>query len=520
MASVSVTVGDMREAITSGVLPGSFTADHTRFEFTPLSYTNARGALRTWAIAVMLLRPAAGLEPVAAAGLEPVAGLEPMAAAAGLEPVPIADEMLAPAAVLPPGLIAEIRVESRQAGGKLRDVIPTYVHEGKNAGKKNATNALTQALRDALGLYNKHLRASGAAEPADAKMATAPRPPPQLLKAAAEAPLTEADFRAGVTGQPKLNGLRFVAYAVPGDGVLSAARYSRTGLDYPGQETIAGELAAMFTAWSRADPALANALYLDGELYRHGEGLNQISGQGRRADAAGDPELSLYVFDTFLPAEIAAGRDRPSRDRQAILDAFFAAATAAGVAHPHVVRVRNYPVADQAAVDTLAREFLAAGYEGAVARRDLAGYRYGTNGYHSANVVKIKPTHDAEFPVVGYGQGGRGKEVGAVLWVCEVPADRAPDPADRTFTVVPKNMTYAERYAVYRCLGENIAPAGAPPQTRFERDVRGLPLTVEYKELSPTTGKPLQAKALAFRTYESGPDADPIARLLRECAAP
>jgi hypothetical protein len=511
MAAVSVNVGDMREAITNGTIPGLFTADHTRFEFPPLSYTNARGALRTWAVAVTLLRGPA--DP-------PGNSLT----AAGLEPVAIADEMLAPAAVLPPGLIAEVRVESRQAGGKLRDVVPTYVHEGKNVGKKNATNALSQALRDALGLYNKHLRASGAAAPDAAAGPVALRPPPQLLKAAAEAPLTEADFRAGVTVQPKLNGLRFVAYAVPGDGgKLSVARYSRTGLDYPGQEIIAGELAAMFAAARagvHADDTRADALYLDGELYRHGEGLNQISGQGRRADAAGDPELSLFVFDAFMPAEIAAGRDRPSRDRQALLDAFFAAADAAGVAHPHVARVPNHPVADQAAVDTLAREFLAAGYEGAVARRDLAGYRYGTNGYHSANAVKIKPTHDAEFPVVGYGQGGRGKEVGAVLWVCEVPADRALDLADRTFTVVPKNMTYAERYAVYRCLGANVAPAGAPPQTRFERDVRGLPLTVEYKELSLTTGKPLQAKALAFRTYESGPSADPIARLLRECDAP
>jgi hypothetical protein len=78
-------------------------------------------------------------------------------------------------------------------------------------------------------------------------------------------------------------------------------------------------------------------------------------------------------------------------------------------------------------------------------------------------------------------------------------------------------MTYAERYKIYRCLGVNVAADGTPPVSRFERDVIGKPLTVEYKELSPTTGKPLQAKALAFRTYESGPDADPIARLMREC---
>jgi hypothetical protein len=54
--------------------------------------------------------------------------------------------------------------------------------------------------------------------------------------------------------------------------------------------------------------------------------------------------------------------------------------------------------------------------------------------------------------------------------------------------------------------------------TRFERDVKGLPLTVEFAESSAETGKPLQAKALTFRTYESGPDNDPIRKLMAECA--
>jgi len=469
--------------------------------------------------------------------------------------------MLAPAGLLPPDHLAENRNESGQVGGKIRDIIPTYVTEGKRLGQKNATNALTQALRDALGLYNKQLRkahSSGAqgdsafatdeppaADGLPAVGAYDPRPPPQLIKPAADAPLTTADFESGVTVQRKLNGVRFVAAAVPGAEAPTIIRYSRSALDYPGQNSIAEELARMFVAWAarladrapfanaaleaeRASGALAH-VYLDGELYKHGEGLNQISGQARRPDAAGDPSLNYHVFDAFLPMAKAAGRDMPSRDRQTLVDEFFAAASTAASStasaassaartHAHIKRVANSPAADQATVDALAAAYLAEGYEGAIARRDAAGYRYSHNGYHSANALKIKPTHDAEFTVVGYAQGGRGKEVGAVIWVCEVPADRALDPADRTFTVTPKNMTYAERYKIYGCLGVNVAAAHQPPVTRFERDVLGKPLTVEYKELSPTTGKPLQAKALAFRTYESGPDADPIARLMRECA--
>ena len=178
------------------------------------------------------------------------------------------------------------------------------------------------------------------------------------------------------------------------------------------------------------------------------------------------------------------------------------------------MRVAGAPAADQAAVDAFARAALDAGYEGAVARRDAAGYRYSHSGYHSANAVKIKPRFDAEFPVVGYTQGVRGKDVGAVIWLCEV--EDAVDPADRSFAVVPK-LPYEVRRCLFARLGENVAPAGAPPQTRFERDVRGKPLTVEYSEVSKKTNKPLQPHASVFRTYEAS--ADPIAVLMRECGA-
>ena len=339
MASSPINIADMRESIADGTMRGALSPDRTTFEFPTLLYEGARGAQRSWTIRVTLLRrPADG----------------------ALEPVPIVVSMLAPTALLPPDLLAEIRNESGQVGGKVREVIPTYVTEGKRIGQKNSTNALTQALRDALGLYNKQLRkaqSSGMAAPSAADTAVAAdgqpaaydqRPPPQLIKPAADAPLTAADFEAGVTVQRKLNGVRFVTAAGAGsaaDAAPAVIRYSRSALDYPGQNTIAEELAHMFAAWAarlanpapfasaaleeeRASGALAH-VYLDGELYKHGEGLNQISGQARRPDAAGDPSLNYHVFDAFLPAAKAAGRDMPSRDRQMIVDEFFRAAASA-----------------------------------------------------------------------------------------------------------------------------------------------------------------------------------------------
>ena len=204
-----------------------------------------------------------------------------------------------------------------------------------------------------------------------------------------------------------------------------------------------------------------------------------------------------------------------SRHRQAYLDAFFAGADAAGLAHPHVVRVENFPAADPERVDTLAKQFLKEGYEGAIARKDSAGYRYGYSNYHSANLLKIKPKQDSEFPVVDFTQGTRGKDVGAVIWICEVPDPK--DPRDKTFHVVPKDMEYKTRYALFKRLSQLVQGPSGEMVTRFERDVKGLPLTVEYAESSAKTGKPLQAKAKAFRTYEGGPDKDPIRALMAEC---
>ena len=529
MASTHINIEDTLAAIAHRIIPGEFSADRTSFTLQPLTYVGARGARHTWSVRVTLFNSQKGVN----------------------RPMPITDEMLVPGATLPADSIAEIHTESCQIGGKFRDVIPTYVTVGKNLGKKNATNALTQALRNALGLYNKQMShhqaapADAAAQPpaaaaaaADAAAAQPPaaaaaaqppaaaaaaagaalQPPPQLVKSFNDAPLTPADYAAGVTVQRKLNGVRLVAYMRDG----RVHRYSRTAHEYGGQDTLAGELLAAFTAWA-SRPARGDfgapeftEIYIDGELYQHGVPLNEISGQARRSAASGaaPDSLSLYVFDAFFPREIAAGRDMASRDRQRAVDAFFECARGAPGGAPHLVRVENFPVADRAALDSLVRRFLAESYEGAIARRDAAGYRYSHGNYHSSNALKLKPVFDSEFPVTGYTQGTRGKDVGALIWICTVPEAEAKTGADREFTVVPKNMSYARRYAIYKLLGENCAPPGAPPLSRFDRDIKGLPLTVEYRERSATTGKPLQARAVVFRTYEAGPAADPVAQLL------
>jgi hypothetical protein len=405
--------------------------------------------------------------------------------------------------------------------GKVRLCPPTFVRAGKNSGKTNATNPVAQAFRDALGLYTKRAKSSALAAGGCAQ------PPPMLAQSFsdAEAAAFEQLFAGGVTVQRKFNGVRVVAFLRDDEVVL----YSRTSKDYPGLRAVRQSLAALLRgAPGVPDGVLGRgdappdrlravyseaSVYLDGELYLHGRPLPWIVGQARRAE---DEDLLTFVcFDCFFPEAKAAGHDMPSADRQRYLDLLFACS------FPPVLRAENFPAKGVGGVLALRDRFVAEGYEGAVARLDSAGYRYGLNGYHSNHLVKFKPLFDEEFAVVGYTEGSRGSGVGAVVWICEVGADHAKDPADRTFKVVPKNLTLAQRRAIFRCLGEKVANPAAGPAwvTRFERDLRGKPLSVEFPERSVKTGKPVQAKALAFRTYEGGPEHDPWRRLLVDCGA-
>lgn len=560
MASTSIHVADMWTALSdpSGSFPGQFSPDGKSYLFPQVSTVDSRGGTRHWEITVQLkFGPGAGSGGGEAVRFNSAA-------------------FLAQPVTQLPHHFAVVESNSWHDGGELRKgVVPTIVAAGKNIGKKNATNVATQALRDALGLFNKQIKAGGtaattattaataatAAAATGATAATGAKPParnaplgplPMLVKKLDEtvdARLTLDVFRRGVTVQRKLNGTRAVAFPVStGEPAPEVVLYSRTGRTTPGKPAIRAQLSALFgntaKAWSilcaawKSDPwpAASKALglenpgpcprpHLDGELYKHGKSLTDISGASRRAVKDGD--LQFWIFDCFFPDLVAGGFEVPSVTRQFFLDTLF---SLGGAGKPNLGRVENFaldispletPPAEGALqaltqqVQNLASTFLKEGFEGAIVRKNWAPYKYGTNGYHSSNLIKIKPIHDAEYFVTGYTQGTRGKDVGAVIWECVVPAAQSVTGKNETFRVVPKNMTYPVRYHVFSFLDEDVGGI-----SRFDRDFKGRPLTVEYPELSSKTGIPTQAKALGFRTYEPEPGAlaelDPVLRLFED----
>lgn len=585
----TIHIKDMAVAIADGTMPGEFDDKRTVYTFPTVISRNSRGVPLLWTMQVRLLK--------------------------GGAPVAITDKVLrSPVVQLPAGHMGEITSMSKQEDGKEKNAAPTYVSEGKNIGKVNETNAITQALRNALGLYNKQLKRAAPAEdgtqPARVVKAplggdtTAPvkclgviglpnveaHPRPMLVKrigATKDATLLDEDFDEGrITLQRKYNGVRTVAYlaCAPARGgedaeegapeILKEASavlndiaeeikytqedvlgggeepgatvvlYSRTGDVYAGHKQIRAQVLPLLLAappitsknaakfgiplkyvksaeerkaaresWAYSGPFGPPIVYLDGEIYLHGKPLNWISGQARKE--LDDGKLELHVYDCFFPLAIALGHDMPSEHRQNYLDAIFANKNAKSA---HIMRVENFVPESHEEMDKMCKGFLAEGYEGGIARKNWTGYRYSANNYHSSNLVKIKPIYDDEFTVVGFTQGRRGKDVGALIWICDVDEKHVKDPNDKTFSVVPKDMTYEQRKSLFKCLGRKVPdPADKKKSiTIFERDLKGLPLTVEFPERTKT-GKPSQAKALAFRTYEGGPENDPVRKVLKEC---
>jgi len=525
-------VKDIWEAIQNGQLPGQFSDGGKVFTFPQVAAVDSQGNERFWEVRVTARAP----DGVSVAFNQK-------------------DWLGRPAPPLP-GYVGVIETRTWTAGGEPhKGKTPTEVTSGRNVGKANATNPLSQALRDALGLYNKkRKKAEGAAAAGRGGGVVGARPLPMLVQRPDQTvaaslrkfPQGLALFLEGATAQPKLNGVRLVARLAGEGGETGVELYSRAGETYRGMDHVRAAVAALLAgapaAWRRLcetrgrDPAEGTTptVYLDGELYKHGRDLRWISGEARGETGGG--ELEYWIFDCFFP-QLAT--PVISRTRQRFLDLLFEEARRAGrqAALTPLVRVPNYSLAVEDGlgeetrtpeeksrlhkmyldrIEGMARRFVdQEGYEGVIIRKDRAPYQYGTNGYHSPHLIKVKPLYDEEFPVVGFTDGKSGKDVGAVIWVCEVPAGRSKTGRAEQFSVVPKNMTYEQRKQVFRCLGEPTAGG----VTRFARDFAGKPLTVEYPELSSKTGIPTQAKALLFRTYDEGDrgDEDPLARLFREC---
>lgn len=287
--------------------------------------------------------------------------------------------------------------------------------------------------------------------------------------------LSDIDYKHGVYVEPKYDGIRAIVMIDPETNKMSI--YSRTGKRFTGFKCIEDEAYKLLENGKRSN------IVLDGELYKHGMHLQDISGIVRTIgsintdDVSNRPkeQLKLYTFDLYDKRR----PDLQQWQRKELLDELFKrydinrSSSASCITKVHTTIVHSK---DQ--LERLYDKYLKEGYEGAIIRKKESVYEPGTR---SKQVFKLKPYHTSEFTIVD-SKEGIGKDKGAIILIL------APEGIDvrnvSTFAAVP-NVAYTERVKMWK--------------DRYE--LLGKQATVQYVGLSKD-GIPLQPKVIAIRDYE------------------
>jgi ATP-dependent DNA ligase len=269
--------------------------------------------------------------------------------------------------------------------------------------------------------------------------------------------------------QPKLDGVRVVVSAAGG------AR-TRTGNEVP-PEACGGALA-------RIKDVLPQGVMLDGEVYSHGIGFNELASAFKR----GGESLEYHVYDIYDACRPRMGFE----ERLELLTSMWLSVE--GIAGKKVQSVETLTAASMDDVERLHDAFVSDGYEGAMARDAAAPYE---PGKRSTGLLKLKAFKTAEFRIVDVVEA-QGADRGTAVFVCDASATPAMKPADeeRGRQEKPPNIF-------------NVRMASSREERRrylemHQRDpssIVGLFLTVKYQELT-ARGVPRFPVGVAIRDYE------------------
>ncbi len=392
--------------------------------------------------------------------------------------IPIKKEYLRDDIDFPEGILAQLWTESGFTGMKISRSAPLYA-EVKNRGKKNERNVFHQALVMARAKYLKKIEDGSSKNSEEISGIKETKYFPMLAKNYKD--IKKIEYPVYI--QPKLDGLRCLAYLdknpdehknITSDDVIL---YSRQKKEYPTNASNKAIRVALL-------PVLikyyidGESLYLDGELYKHGKSLQNLSSVTRGSDSKECGEY--HIYDMFYPSY--NNKDSFEKRTNILKNVY----NSLQDEHKKIIKyVPTHYVRSRDDEDKLYREFLNKGYEGIMIRSPEGAYAKSatkkSSSLRSKNLLKRKEVLDGEYEVVGY-TGGSGKDSEAVVWICSTPTGK-------TFNVVP-NITYEERYRVYKDCEKN-----------FERKYKNRMLLIEYRSLTDS-GVPSHARGIDFRDFK------------------
>lgn len=160
-------------------------------------------------------------------------------------------------------------------------------------------------------------------------------------------------------------------------------------------------------------------IILDGELYRHGKTLQQVSGAARMEKNAYDCDwLQYWIYDMYD----TANPDMTAEERLNFLGSidWMPVYDSPSDEDDRDIRLLNHiPVSGEENIWKLHDQYVAEGFEGCVIRNPDKPYK--PNG-RSNDMIKFKNYQSEDFKVIGYELGLRGSE--DMCFICELEDGR------------------------------------------------------------------------------------------------
>lgn len=281
---------------------------------------------------------------------------------------------------------------------------------------------------------------------------------PQLAKQADKVPNRKIFDKEWMISR-KLDGVKALFYYK--DGEIHTASRGGENYDYA-------------TVHLRTNPDLLDffskypGTILDGELFKRGKSLQQISGAARMEKNAYDCDwLEYWIYDCYF----INAPDTPASDRQAFLER--------ELSYPYEIPIYNGDDSVESPIYLLEQrkvsgwdnmvklhdEYVSAGFEGAVIKDPTKPYKPGSRGNQ---LIKIKQYKSEDFKVVGYELGLRGTE--DMTFVCELEDGRTfkAMPVGGRATKAEYVENFEKKYLGHKveCTFFNYSDDGIPTQPK------------------------------------------------------
>jgi DNA ligase-1 len=380
--------------------------------------------------------------------------------------------------------------EGKIEDGKETKYSASFVTEGKNLGKKNETTIFIQTIFQCMSEYckkkDKGYKFKEIEEEDRDKNETCLMYPMALHKWTESK--TKIAFPCYV--QPKLDGVRVLITLnnkQEKDLDKDVLIYSRKLKPYLGLIEIKKAIYPVLQKYP--------GLYLDGELYKVGQKFENFIGNVRNEEVKEYSEIQFFIFDSFIiedcivKQEIFEERKIRTEKIYKEIDEYLLQKNENNYKEVRknplnsiIVLVQNILVTKEETIETLLDE-LSVNYEGIVIRDKRGIYETSINReIRTYGALKYKKFLDDEYKIVGFTQGDKGKEIGAIKWILETNEGKQ-------FMATP-NDTLENRRKLFDTYTKN--------KNEFEK-VKNKMATIRYQELS-AYNIPRFAKFITIRT--------------------